>query len=132
MRISNLDLYGMHGKGEALMKESMDICDLQINSKMTIKSFHESSLYSCQDTDRFFWIQGNHTVEGLEGSYRIGLYFKNEVINTVEVYSINFEEEQDIKKKVLQRIKETYSLGEKSIIYSFDKRNDYGSIIISF
>ena len=114
------------------MKQRIRILDLELNSKMTYEIFQKSDAYNNQDVNRFFWIQGSHTIEGLEGSYRVGLYFKDQIINTIEIYSMDFEEETAIRKNVLQKIKEIYSLGEKYIIYSFDKRDNYGSVIILF
>ena len=114
------------------MIQGIEIGDLVINSKTDIGDLTRSREYSGEDTDRFFWLDGEYCIEKLVGDYRIGLYFKDRVIDTAEIYSLNFADEDQIKEMVLKRIKNNYNLGEKSIIYQYDRRSGFGSVLIKF
>ena len=114
------------------MIQGIEIGDLVINSKTDIGDLTGSRVYSGQDTDRFFWLDGEYCIEKLVGEYRIGLYFKDRFINTAEIYSMDFENEDQIREMVLKRIKDNYNLDEKSISYQYDKRSGFGSVLIKF
>jgi hypothetical protein len=110
---------------------------LDISEKTTFDMFKKSSLYKGQTDNRFFWLVDICEIEGLPEKFKIGLCFRNNLITRVELYCVNetMENETERDKKnqfILDWLKENYALKCSNIENSFDKRNNYSSIIISF
>lgn len=110
---------------------------LNISDQTTFDMFENSSLYSGQIDNRFFWLEDLYEIDGLSGKFKVGLCFRNNLIVRVELYCIvengNSELEKIQNDKiVLDELKENYKLKCKDMESSFDKRNNYSSIIINF
>lgn len=109
----------------------------EISEKTTFDMFKESDLYSGQNDNRFFWLKELCEIEGLPEKFKVGLCFRNNLINRIELYCIseNIENEPEREKRdkiIFDKLKEDYDLRYKNIENSFDKRNNYSSIVISF
>lgn len=114
------------------MKNEIEIGNLMLNSRTTMEYFKKTDVYSDQDFNRFFWLDGVYKIYGLEGEYRLGILFENGILKNLELFAMDFDDEMKIKKEVLQKLEQFYSLGEKSIVYNYDRRSDIRSVMIIF
>lgn len=110
---------------------------INISKKTTYDMFKSSNLYSGEKENRFFWIKNFCTIKGLPNKFKIGLSFRDNMILRMELFCAD----DDIKDEnsryntsqvVLNKIKSDFDIGYKNMEISFDKRNNYVSIIISF
>ncbi len=109
----------------------------EVSEKTTFGMFKESDLYNGQSDNRFFWLKESCEIEGLPGKFKVGLCFRNNLINRIELYCIREDIENEIEREkkdkiIFDKLKEDYNLRYKNIENSFDKRNNYSSIVISF
>ncbi|MEG0314856.1 MAG: hypothetical protein RR646_06315 [Erysipelotrichaceae bacterium] len=110
---------------------------LRISDKTTFDMFKNSSLYKGQTDNRFFWIEDSFEIADLSERFKVGLCFRNNLVSRIELYymseNVDSEIERTQKQEVIfEEIRKNYELKYKNIENSFDKRNNYSSIIISF
>lgn len=110
---------------------------LEISAETTFDMFRKSNLYEGQCDNRFFWLANICEIDDMSEKFKVGLWFKNNKIARVELYcmddNIESEDERyDRGNKVLCRLQNNYDLKYKNIENSFDMRNNYCSILITF
>lgn len=109
----------------------------ELRSGLTISQFNAIT-NSHEEDNNFFWISGEHKINNLDGVYKIGFLFKNQVLFQIECFRIDgfsMETTKNDDEKRYYDLKQSL-LGEgfenTDIHYSYDCRNGYGSVIVSF
>lgn len=110
---------------------------LDISEETTFEVFQESNLYTGQTDNRFFWLDDFCRLDDMVEKFKVGLCFRNNRIVRMELFcadeQIGNEDERNKKHRIIfERLKENYSLKYKNIENSFDERNNYSSIVITF
>ena len=119
-------------------KEFINInCLFKISQNTTFELFKKSDLYAGQVNNRFFWLPDFCEIEDISGKFKVGLCFKNNKITRVELFYVdeyisNETERSNKNNLILNELKSNYKLNCKSMENSFDKRNNYSSIVITF
>lgn len=121
-----------------MKKQFIDLDDsLHISDKTTFEMFKNSSFYKDQNDNRFFWIEPPCIIDDISEKFKVGLCFRNNSITRMELYCIGKNTDNEIERSrrntsIIEELDRDYDLGYKKIENSFDKRNNYSSIIISF
>ena len=110
---------------------------LNISAETTFDMFKKSNLYTGQCNNRFFWLENAHEIDDISGKFKIGLCFRNNKLTRIELFCIDEQiksenEKYDKGNDILKLLQNNYELKYKSIENSFDHRNNYSSLIMTF
>lgn len=117
-----------------------DSRSLRITQETTFDIFQMSALYEGQPDNRFFWLTDYYKIEDFDERFKVGLCFRKNKIIRAELFCVeeeiyNCEADKKVKKNeemIFKYIKDNYAFMYRNIEHSYDQRNGYSSIVITF
>lgn len=109
--------------------------EIALTSNLSYEEFKKSSLFTGQSGNRFFWLEKICQLNQFENKFKVGLCFRSNLLNRVELFCIDDKIDSEEQRKVIHdniknHICKMQGVLYKSIESSYDKRNNYSSILI--
>ncbi|MDE6208521.1 MAG: hypothetical protein K2M73_02470 [Lachnospiraceae bacterium] len=109
---------------------------LSIDKGYKFEDFKLSTFYNNQKDNRFFVLDGVYKITGIDGKFRVGLWFNEGVIKQIQMcYIDDIIENEKVREKqhnlIISNIKKM-DLKSTKIFNYWDKREGHSTIIINF
>lgn len=111
--------------------------EIFLSRNYNFSNFKNTSFYTNQEDNRFFWIQAACHIKNINGAYKIGLWFKENFIRQVQIFCVsddvkNEKDRERIHEDIINSYLKKIDIGASKIENYWDKRDNYSTIIIDF
>lgn len=111
--------------------------ELNLFDQLTFDAFKSTSFYDNQSDNRFFWIKKPCTIDEINNTLKVGLWFKNNKLRQVQLVCIddyikNELERGVIHNKIIKQLKDRYAIPKNNIYGFYDNHDCFSYIIINF